>query len=170
MMAAVMTTGLVLTGCGSKETAVETSKDAAVETSKQEEATQEKVTLKMHLHTNNKFTILNKDGEILPVYQLAAEKTNVILENVANPVAQKSAEEFQLQATEKFPADIYGGASLKDPIFTYALQGAFICAEYQKISGRKSGDQKGTYRTGWKYLYAELRAGRRSRTCLFLAW
>ena len=126
MMAAVMTTGLVLTGCGSKETAVETSKDAAVETSKQEEATQEKVTLKMHLHTNNKFTILNKDGEILPVYQLAAEKTNVILENVANPVAQKSAEEFQLQATEKFPADIYGGASLKDPIFTYALQGAFI--------------------------------------------
>lgn len=86
----------------------------------------ENVTLKVHYHSNNKFTIMDKDGNLLPVFQMAAEKTNVTLENTANPVAQKSEEEFQLQATEKFPADIYGGANLKGPIFTYALQGAFI--------------------------------------------
>lgn len=86
----------------------------------------ENVALKVHYHSNNKFTIMDKDGNLLPVFQMAAEKTNVTLENTANPVAQKSEEEFQLQATEKFPADIYGGANLKGPIFTYALQGAFI--------------------------------------------
>lgn len=86
----------------------------------------EHVTLKVHYHSNNKFTIMDKDGNLLPVFQMASEKTNVTLENTANPVAQKSEEEFQLQATEKFPADIYGGANLKGPIFTYALQGAFL--------------------------------------------
>lgn len=82
--------------------------------------------LKIHYHSNNKYTMLGENGEILPVFKLAADQTNVTLVNTANPVAQKSEEEFQLQATEKFPADIYGGANLKGPIFTYALQGAFI--------------------------------------------
>lgn len=84
------------------------------------------VELRIHYHSNNKFTVLDKDGNLLPVFALAAEKTNVTLVNTANPVAQKSEEEFQLQATDKFPADIYGGANLKGPIFTYALQGAFV--------------------------------------------
>lgn len=114
-LAMMMAVTGIMTGCGKSET-------------KQEAASGEagKELLKIHIHTNNKFTILDQDGNILPVYQLAAEKTNVVLENIANPVAQKSEEEFQLQATEKFPADIYGGANLKGPIFTYALQGAFV--------------------------------------------
>ncbi|MDO5416095.1 MAG: extracellular solute-binding protein [Lachnospiraceae bacterium] len=120
MMAAMMAAS-AMTGCGGSGAA---SSNAGSEGGKAAEG--EQVTLKMHLHTNNKFTILDKDGNILPVYQLAAKQTGVVLENTANPVAQKSAEEFQLQATEKFPADIYGGANLKGPIFTYALQGAFI--------------------------------------------
>jgi len=91
-----------------------------------DETKTEAAELKVHFHSNNKFTIVDADGKILPVFQLAADKTNVKLVNTANPVAQKSTEEFQLQATEKFPADIYGGNSLKGPIFTYALQGAFL--------------------------------------------
>lgn len=83
-------------------------------------------TLNIHFHANNKYTIADENGNILPVYALAGEKTNVTVLNAANPVAQNSSEEFQLQATKKFPADIYGGTSLKDSIFTYGQQGAFI--------------------------------------------
>lgn len=82
--------------------------------------------LKIHYHSNNRFTLNGENGELLPVYKLAGDKTNITVTSTANPVAQKSEEEFQLQATEKFPADIYGGNNLKGPIFTYALQGAFV--------------------------------------------
>lgn len=82
--------------------------------------------LSIHYHGENRFTILDEKGEILPVFQLAGEKTNVRVVNVANPVSQNSIEEFQLQATEKFPADIYGGVDIKSGIYSYAMQGAFL--------------------------------------------
>ena len=62
----------------------------------------------------------------MPVFRLAGEKTNVEIVNAANPVSQNSIEEFQLQATEKFPADIYGGVNIKSSIMSYAAQGAFL--------------------------------------------
>lgn len=84
------------------------------------------VELDIHFHSNNKYTIEGEDGKILPVFQLAADETNVIVHNVANPVAQNSNDEFQLQASEQFPADIYGGTSLRSAIMNYAYQGAFL--------------------------------------------
>ncbi len=86
----------------------------------------EPVELEIHFHANNKYTLADESGNILPVFQLAAEKTNVKIVNTANPVAQSSSQEFQLQATEKFPSDIYGGTSIKEGVFTYGTQGAFL--------------------------------------------
>ena len=126
MLLATTTVFMALSGCGAKEgnNAKEgTAGTGQTAAGKPAEGTTE---LKVHFHSNNKYTIADSDGNILPVFGLAAEKTNVTLVNTANPVAQNSQEEFQLQATEKFPADIYGGNSLKGPIYTYALQGAFI--------------------------------------------
>lgn len=89
-------------------------------------ANAEPVELKIHFHSNNKYTLLDENGKLLPVFALAGEKTNSIVESTANPVAQNSIEEFQLQASEKFPADIYGGTSLRSSIISYAYQGAFL--------------------------------------------
>lgn len=86
----------------------------------------EKTELKIHYHAENRFTIVDGNAEILPVFKLAGEKTNVNVVNAANPVSQNSIEEFQLQATEKFPADIYGGVNIKNSIMSYAVQGAFV--------------------------------------------
>lgn len=127
---ALIFTVSAFTACGKNgeetpTTSNEPTKEASINQGK-DETNIEATELKMHFHSNNKYTIVDENGNILPVFQLAADKTNVKLVNTANPVAQKSSEEFQLQATEKFPADIYGGNSLKGPIFTYALQGAFI--------------------------------------------
>lgn len=131
-LAGIMAAG-ALAGCSSKPadngaagTSAESETAAKGESAGTEALAGDPVELKIHYHSNNKFTVLDKDGNLLPVFALAAEKTNVTLVNTANPVAQKSEEEFQLQATDKFPADIYGGANLKGPIFTYALQGAFV--------------------------------------------
>lgn len=85
-----------------------------------------KTELRIHYHAENRFTIVDENAEILPVFRLAGEKTNVEVINAANPVSQNSIEEFQLQATEKFPADIYGGVNIKNSIMSYAVQGAFI--------------------------------------------
>lgn len=113
-------------GTNNKPTSEASSNNQGKDETKKDEPKAEAAELKVHFHSNNKYTIVDADGNILPVFQLAADKTNVKLVNTANPVAQKSSEEFQLQATEKFPADIYGGNSLKGPILTYALQGAFL--------------------------------------------
>jgi len=122
-LACVMLTAS-LAGCGgNSQVKTNTQNQTAAGTAAEQG---ESVELKIHYHSNNKYTILDANGNTLPVFQLAEEKANVKLVNTANPVAQKSEEEFQLQATEKFPADIYGGANLKGPIFTYALQGAFL--------------------------------------------
>lgn len=119
MLLAAATAIMTLSGCGGKNGGQTNNGESG-------QAAEGTTELKVHFHSNNKYTLADGDGNILPVFRLAAEKTNVSLVNTANPVAQKSSEEFQLQATEKFPADIYGGNSLKGPIYTYALQGAFV--------------------------------------------
>lgn len=131
-MAVIMAAGS-LAGCGtgSKETtgAGQTSGTAGTTAGQSESTTagtRESEELKIHFHSNNKYTLLDADGKLLPVFALAGEKTNVTVVNTSNPVSQNSTEEFQLQATEKFLSDIYGGNSLKGPIYTYALQGAFV--------------------------------------------
>ena len=113
---AAVTAVMALSGCGAKEEGQGTT-GAPGQTASGKPA-EGMTELKIHFHSNNKYTIADSDGNILPVFGLAAEKTNVRLVNTANPVAQNSGEEFQLQATEKFPADIYGGNSLKGPIYT----------------------------------------------------
>lgn len=82
--------------------------------------------LRIHYHSNNKYTLNDKNGVLLPVFKLAAEKTNVNIISTANPVAQKSEEELILQAANKFPDDIYGGNNSKKHIYAYAEEGAFI--------------------------------------------
>ncbi len=100
---------------------------AAKKTSPNDEAADEKgVELKIHFHANNKYTIVDKDGKLLPVFQKAQEKTGYKLTNVANPVATNSLQEFQLQAAEQFPADIYGGPTFSQEVMKYGMQGAFV--------------------------------------------
>lgn len=117
-----------LTACGksgtsdNKQTQASTTQANTTQTSTAKPV--EHAELKIHFHSNNKYTISDKNGEILPVFKLAAEKTNTTLVNTANVVAQKSTEEFQLQAAEKFPSDIYSGNT--DSIISYAYDGAFI--------------------------------------------
>ena len=82
--------------------------------------------LTIHYHSENKHVLVNEEGVLKPVFQLAEKGANVVLECTANPVSQNSAEEFQLQASKKFPADIYGGNSIRDGVFAYAHQGAFL--------------------------------------------
>ncbi|MEG0648227.1 MAG: extracellular solute-binding protein, partial [Oscillospiraceae bacterium] len=86
----------------------------------------EPVELKIHYHSDNTYTLVDKDGKLLPVFELAGEATNTKIVNAANPVAQNSMEQFQLQAAEQFPADIYAGKSIKNTLVGYAMQGAFI--------------------------------------------
>lgn len=117
-----------LSACKDKEVEETTSKatEAATASETTEEVKADPVELRIHWHSNDKFTLADENGTIKPVFALAAEKTNTILVNTANPVATKSAEEFQLQAAEKFPDDIYGGNGLRSSILSYANQGAFL--------------------------------------------
>lgn len=124
ILLATVTAVTALSGCGTKGNVQKTT-EGSMQTTAQA-AAEGTIEIKIHFHSNNKYTVVDGDGKLLPVFSLAAEKTNITLVNTANAVAQNSGEEFQLQATEKFPADIYGGNSLKGPIYTYALQGAFV--------------------------------------------
>ncbi|MDO5402747.1 MAG: extracellular solute-binding protein [Eubacteriales bacterium] len=109
----VVTMMSCFTGCGSKETANETPN-------------YEGSTLNIHFHSNNKYTLADADGNLLPVFQLAADETKINVNSVANPVATNSLQEFELQATEQFPADIYGGTSIRQSVNSYGVQGAFL--------------------------------------------
>lgn len=82
--------------------------------------------LKIHYHANDKYTLSDKDGNLKPVYAFASKQTGIKITDVANPVGTNSLNEFQLQATQKFPADIYGGNSLAPEMIKYGQQGAFI--------------------------------------------
>ena len=82
--------------------------------------------LNIHFHSNNKHTLANEDGGLRPIFQKAADELGITVNSVANPVATNSLQEFELQATEKFPADIYGGTSIRQSVNSYAVMGAFL--------------------------------------------
>ena len=111
---------LLLSGC-SKTQESGTSSDASVSSEAQE--------LKIHFHSNNKYTLSDADGNLKPVYKFTSEKLGIKIEDVANPVATNSLNEFQLQATQGFPADIYGGNSLSQEIIKYGQQGGFVALD-----------------------------------------
>ena len=116
----VVTVAGSLAGCGNKAA----SKDGAVDSSAYEGAT-----LNVHFHSNNMYTIADADGNLLPVYKFASDQTKINIKNVANQVATNSSQEFQLQATQQFPADIYGGTDLRQSINSFGVQGAFLPLE-----------------------------------------
>jgi len=115
---------VMLAGCSPNAPSASSSGDST-ETASSESQSEPTVTLKIHWHSENRYTLDDSSGNLLPVFQLAADKTNVNVISTANPAAQDSLQEFQLQATNQFPDDIYGGAGMKDGIYTYAMQGAF---------------------------------------------
>ena len=86
----------------------------------------DKPVLQIHFHAENKHTLVDADGNLKPVFALAAERLGIEIESTANPISQDSMGEFQIQATKKFPADIYGGDGIRDSVLSYAAQGAFI--------------------------------------------
>lgn len=102
-----------LAGCGGSTASSKTAKNV------------EGTTIDIHFHSNNKYTLADSDGKLLPVFQLASDKTKINVNNTANPVAQNSLQEFELQATEQFPADIYGGTNIRQSVNSYGMQGAF---------------------------------------------
>ncbi|SHH67043.1 hypothetical protein [Clostridium grantii] len=75
----------------------------------------------VHYHARDKYVF----NESWPVFQKLGELTNVYLKNTANEVATNSTEQFQLQAVDGFPADIYGGNSLAQYFIQYGQEGAF---------------------------------------------
>ncbi len=82
--------------------------------------------LKIHFHYSDKYTINGANGQLLPVFQKLQEVTGYKLQNAANPAAKKSLDEFNLQAAERFPADIYGGNNTGPLMTKYGMQGAFV--------------------------------------------
>lgn len=111
-----------LTGCGGKTSAGTSAGSAAA-------AGEESVagaSLDIHFHSNNKYTISDGDGKLLPVFQKAADALGITVNNTANPVATNSVQEFELQATVQFPSDIYGGTSVRQAVNSYAALGAFL--------------------------------------------
>lgn len=107
------TSTLILSGCSNDKKAIV-------------EIPMTNVELKVHYHANDKYTLSDKNGKLKPVFAFASEKTGIKIKDVANPVATNSKNEFELQATQKFPADIYGGNSLAPQMINYGQQGAFI--------------------------------------------
>lgn len=132
MLAASVLAISMLAGCGAPATdAPESKKPESKVESKVEDlkAPLQTAPLKVHFHSNNKYTLNNTDGKLKPVYQLSSDSTGILIESTANPVAEKSEQEFELQAAEQFPSDIYGGNNIRNRVYTYAEQGAFLPLE-----------------------------------------
>lgn len=131
LVSLTVATALVTTmmaGCSSSSSSSTTTTAAGGATATGGTTTTEEapVELDVHWHGYDTYSLVDDNGELLPVMQLAAEKTNTIINNIANPVSTNSMEEFQLAAAEQFPGDIYGSCDIKTTIVSYALQGAFI--------------------------------------------
>jgi len=60
-----------------------------------------------------------------PVWIQIAEHTGIRLTGTANPVADNTVEQFNLEAVNLFPADIYGGPQLGHLFTEYGMEGAF---------------------------------------------
>jgi len=78
--------------------------------------------LTIHYHTGIE-TFREEDW---PAWQQVFEHTNVRLVGTANPVATNGPEQFNLEAANGFPADIYGGGNLASLFMNFGQQGAFV--------------------------------------------
>lgn len=117
----------IFTGCtGKQQTQTETKDGTKTGAQKVPEVNDKGAELKIHFHSNDKYTIVDASGKLLPVFEKVQAATSYKITNVANPVATNSTQEFQLQAAEQFPADIYGGTSISQEIMKYGMQGGFV--------------------------------------------
>lgn len=116
--------GLDACGGGSPGASQMTGSDTSSAASEQESVAG--AVLDIHFHSGNKYTLANEDGNLRPVFQKAADELGITVNSTANPVATNSLQEFELQATEKFPADIYGGSNIRQSVNSYATMGAFL--------------------------------------------
>jgi len=137
---------MVVTACGSNDTASNqttgqdassggtSSKDASDSSSNGTDpaadmlstyVTADPLELTMHMHFRNSYVY----KEDWPVFQKAAELTNVSLKGVAPSSATDTQEVFNLlMATGDLP-DIVEGNNLRDDFIKYGLEGAFIPLE-----------------------------------------
>ena len=108
--------GFVLVGCGGNDEPqqVPTPGNNNVEAD-------EEIVLTFHYHAGPN-GVFNDDWS---VWTQIAEHTGVRLTGTANPVATDAVEQFNLQAVDSFPADIYGGLNLSNLFNEYGMQGAF---------------------------------------------
>jgi len=77
------------------------------------------LTIHYHAGANGVF------DEDWPVWREIAERTGVRLTGTANPIADNAQEQFNLEAVDQFPADIYAGPGLGDLFRQYGQEGAF---------------------------------------------
>ena len=77
--------------------------------------------LTIHYHTDS--FVFNDEW---PAWQQAFEHTGVRLTGTANPVATSGVEQFNLEALNGFPADIYGGNNLGSLFMQFGMEGAFV--------------------------------------------
>jgi len=102
----------------------ETRQDASQETQEPNQAAApngDMIDLTIHYHTND-FVFLDD----WPIWAQIAEHTGVRLTGTANPIATNGEEQFNLEAANQFPANIYGGQNLANQFMSFGMQGAFV--------------------------------------------
>ncbi len=79
------------------------------------------MTYRFHYHARDMYVF----DPSWPVFQEMAEITNISLVNTGNIVGTNSVEQFQLQAVDGFPDDLYGGNNITTYFMEYGPDGAF---------------------------------------------
>jgi len=108
--------------CNGDDSNVENPEPSAETYSEGNNSDLEQVTLTFHYHSGPNGVFIDD----WPVWQQIALHTGVSLTNTANPVADDAVEQFNLEAVNGFPADIYGGLNIGPNITEFGMQGAFI--------------------------------------------
>ena len=141
LIALLLVMVLALTACGSdeptKETVTSTESTADTKDTESKKAASEEVILPgsfvtadpleltMHMHFRNAYVY----SEDWPVFQKAAELTNVNLVGIAPSSATDTQEVFNLLMASGDLPDIIEGNNLQDDFIKYGLEGAFIPLE-----------------------------------------
>ncbi|MFZ5967161.1 MAG: extracellular solute-binding protein [Bacillota bacterium] len=114
----------VLTGCGSKDVlqSTETQPNTVEDTGNGLPIAAEPLELTFHMHFRDSWAY----REDWPVYQKAAELTNIKLKATAPPTATKSKEVFNLMIVSGKISDIVAGDQLRDEFIRYGMEGAFM--------------------------------------------
>jgi len=119
----------VLIACDNNPVVEEPNDDPAVTQTENTTATEEltdesseEILLTIHYHAGGS-GVFQDDW---PVWQVIAERTGVRLTGTANPVATDGTEQFNLEAVNLFPADIYAGPGLGRLFIQYGQEGAFL--------------------------------------------